>query len=717
MMIINRYQFAILVPFGITVGGYCYSVWDDDYFRMAISVVGLVASAALFFLATDKSIPAEKLSETPERDAANDDHVAPEKPKRRSLAQCINHFLYGADPTETLIDLSQPDTEKKVLAGKIKIEPGQVVMLGKGKFGAFIDLADHQIRVVPADSKEQAALRYQRMLEDVERVQTPPAIEQPEPEQTTYQPPPTQLSTPIQPEWDETLLDGYKPEKWMLKERAKIDRFIQRELSGMPTKGAIPKPWDIGEAYASLNDVTVMINTHGNNDRLLKGSFRDYLLQKLPEGSRIEKPGHGRKFPAIIFPRRKREFIMTDQAINDYYAAQIKSDTAAMIGLNETMQVVALDFSETPHVVIPGDTGSGKGVCSHNLLTSLMAKNPPDQIQFVRIDPKGNELSIYDGLPHMIGDSLTDIHAIADMMEWVENETKRRYELLKAEQAKNITAYNSKKTSADQLPRIIVIFDELKVFVDRANRIDKDIASRVADHISECYAIARAAGVHIVLITQTGVDNKKINQTLQSITTKIIFKCEAYTLQGMVQGKVDLSAVDSLKGCGHGLFYSGGKTIEFQAPSTEIELNGKIIAECLKKVIAALKKKWKDYNESELISVQPEIEIEPEMELNLSRHDELYLNAIRFIAEQNKVIRDDINHQFGIGTPKTTKLLNAMADDGLISHPDGSRRPREVLPKIYAIAKKISVNAVVKEQSTPVEEAVNVFRFDRSKTA
>lgn len=665
-MTVNRYQIMILLAAASVCGSLITAVWTADLIRISTGLFGLAASAAFFFWAADKQ-----------------------------PAPATNPI----DNDETLIDLSDPETEKKILAGELTLTPGQIVAIGGDKFGAFVDIHDNRIRVIPADSPEQAEKYYQAMLAaDAEQAQSPPQIPQPA----------------TKPELDETMLDGYKPERWMLKERAKIEQFFNRKLRNMPTKGALPQPWVVGEVFAALNSFSILIDCHGQTDILYQDKFKTHLFSKLPAGSYLIKAdsAKGRRYPSIVIPRDPPCYIPTTDAINKfipYYPQR----TTAMIGFDTEMRPVALDFTEAPHIAIIGDTNSGKGVLAHNMLLSLMAKNSPQEMQFVRCDPKGNELTKYDSIPHMLGECAVTPLDCMDTVDQVVTEMTRRYELMRDAGVEDIVTYNHAHKK-NPLPRIVLIFDEMAKFFSALNSEEdnKKLTGHVKDALNQLYTAARASGVHLILITQTG-ETSVLKSIFQPITSKVLLKVDVNTVSKMIRDNGEFKRLETLKGKGHGLLFSDGKTIEFQAPSTIVKEGENVVMNCHKTVINAIKRKWENYTPAELICSEQKLTKGLDTNGHLKTDDwEFYLPVIEYIVSQRKMVQRDIEREFGFGGGRYKRIENAMEYDGFISESKGHGRARDILITPAKLA-KLTGETSAKLPDEPANLAAKVLEFRR----
>ena len=216
------------------------------------------------------------------------------------------------------------------------------------------------------------------------------------------------------------------------------------------------------------------------------------------ETIRIEAPIPGKQAVGIEVPNKENEIVHLRDIIDSDEFKNSKSKLTMALGKNVAGEVVVTDIAKMPHVLIAGSTGSGKSVCINTLITSIIYKAKPSEVKLVMIDPKVVELSVYNGIPHLLIPVVTDPKKAAGALAWAVQEMVNRYSLFAQKGVRDIKGYNAeleKEEGGEKLPQIVIIIDELADLMMVAPNDVEDAICRLAQ-------MARAAGMHLVIATQ-----------------------------------------------------------------------------------------------------------------------------------------------------------------------------------------------------------------------
>jgi len=384
---------------------------------------------------------------------------------------------------------------------------------------------------------------------------------------------------------------------------------------------------------------------------------------------RIVAPIPGKEVVGIEIPNEKREHVYFSDIIK---SEQFKKSTSLLtIALGKTINGTpyVADLAKMPHLLVAGSTGSGKSVCINTVMMSILYRATHEDVKFILVDPKILELSIYNGIPHLLLPVITEPEKAAISLKWAIGEMNKRYELLAEAKVRDIKEYNNKLTDKkDKLPYIIIIIDEL---ADLMMIAPKDVETSIARLTQK----ARAAGIHVILATQrpsvdiiTGV----IKNNLPSrIAFKVTSRADSRTI-------LDSMGAESLLGHGDMLFLPPGS-------SSVVRLQGALITNKeIGKVTEYLKSvATPQYKEDEILNYDPD-EAKKIKNSNFlgseSSDDPVYNDILGFVKTLETVSISMIQRRFKIGYNKAATYIEKMEEDGIVSPPDGSK-PRRVLVK------------------------------------
>ena len=245
----------------------------------------------------------------------------------------------------------------------------------------------------------------------------------------------------------------------------------------------------------------------------------DIALSLAAESIRIEAPIPGKQAVGIEIPNKEKEVVALKEIIDSDKFKMSKSKLTFALGKDAAGELVITDIAKMPHVLIAGSTGSGKSVCINTLITSIIYKAKPSEVKLVMVDPKVVELSIYNGIPHLLIPVVTDPKKAAGALAWAVQEMENRYHLFAEKNVREIQGYNEaleKEGSAEKLPQIVIIIDELADLMMVASKEVEEAICRLAQK-------ARAAGMHLVIATQRPSVDVITGLIKANIATRIAF--------------------------------------------------------------------------------------------------------------------------------------------------------------------------------------------------
>ncbi len=280
----------------------------------------------------------------------------------------------------------------------------------------------------------------------------------------------------------------------------------------------------------------------------IAGLSDDLALNLAAKGVRIEAPIPGKAAVGVEVPNKNRDIVNIRELIESKEFQEAKSKLTVALGKDIVGNVVLANLKEMPHLLVAGSTGSGKSVCINSMIISLMYKANPDEVKLLLIDPKVVELSVYNGIPHLLIPVVTDPRKAAGALNWAVSEMLKRYQLFADNSVRDIEGYNKLAESRDdmqKMPKVVIIIDELADLMLVAS-------SEVEDSINRLAALARAAGMHLVVATQRPSVDVITGVIKANIGSRIAFKTSS-----QVDSRTIISdgSAEKLLGKGDMLFY------------------------------------------------------------------------------------------------------------------------------------------------------------------
>lgn len=393
----------------------------------------------------------------------------------------------------------------------------------------------------------------------------------------------------------------------------------------------------------------------------------DIALGLAASAVRMEAPIPGKSAIGIEVPNKKQTPVFLREVLDSKEFQESTKKISFALGKDITGTCIVGDLSEMPHMLIAGATGSGKSVCINSLIVSLLYKYSPDEIKLLMIDPKVVELSIYNGIPHLLIPVVTEPKKAAGALNWAVNEMDKRYELFTKYKVKNIKSYNQqvdKGFISEKLPYIVLIVDEL---ADLMMTCPND----VEDYICRLAQKARAAGIHLIIATQRPSVDVITGVIKANIPSRISFAVSSGVDSRTI---LDQTGAEKLLGRGDMLYSPMGA-------NKPLRIQGAFISEEeVENVVDFIKSSEDEVNYREEI-----IEHINNENLSSSSHsgdseenDELLDEAIKLVVEYQQSSTSFIQRKLRIGFNRASRIMEELEAKGIISERDGSK-PRQVL--------------------------------------
>ncbi len=432
----------------------------------------------------------------------------------------------------------------------------------------------------------------------------------------------------------------------------------------------------------------------GTKVRSITNLVDDIALNLATTGVRIEAPIPGKAAVGIEVPNKKQFTVHLRTLIEMEAFQTAKSRLTVCLGENVAGEAVYFDIAKMPHLLIAGATGMGKSVCINSLITSILYKAKPDEVKLILIDPKKVELSIYNGIPHLIVPVVSEPKKAAGSLSWAVNEMERRFGLIEAVGVRDIKMFNEvTKNDPDYefMPQIVIIIDEL---ADLMMTAPDDVESSICRLAQK----ARAAGMHLIIGTQRPSVDVITGLIKANIPSRI-----AFTVSSQVDSRtiIDKAGAENLIGRGDMLFNPVGA----QKP---MRVQGAYVSETDVEEVVTYVKNMNAGNESYSNEVLAQIEQEAARcgmgkkgaqaaaagsEGDGEEEDPMLRSAIELAVESGKISTSLIQRRLSLGYGRAAKLIDRMEQLGYVSAPDGSK-PREVL-----ISKQEFMEMVLKDEA------------------
>ncbi len=395
----------------------------------------------------------------------------------------------------------------------------------------------------------------------------------------------------------------------------------------------------------------------------------DIALNLAAESIRIEAPIPGKQAVGIEIPNKENEVVHFRDIVDSDEFRDHKSKLAFALVKDVAGKEVVTDIAKMPHVMIAGATGSGKSVCINTLISSIIYKAKPSEAKLLMVDPKIVELSVYNGIPHLLIPVVTDPRKAAGALAWAVQEMENRYNTFAARGVRDLKGYNQeieKEGGFGKLPHIIIIIDELADLMMVAAKDVEDSICRLAQK-------ARAAGMHLVIATQRPSVDVITGIIKANIPSRIAFSVSSQVDSRTI---LDMVGAEKLLGKGDMLFYPSGA-------SKPVRIQGAFVSdEEVEKIVDFVKANGEaKYSEDIIDSIENSNKTDKEVDNsndNEDDTDEFLMDAIDVVVETGQASASFIQRRFKVGYARAGRIIDQMEERGIISGYQGSK-PREVL--------------------------------------
>lgn len=403
---------------------------------------------------------------------------------------------------------------------------------------------------------------------------------------------------------------------------------------------------------------------------------REIALSLAAKDVRIQAPIPGKRTVGIEIPNKSISMVTVREIIDAIPKSMDESKLMVTLGKNIMGKPIYCEINKTPHLLVAGSTGSGKSVCINSIIVSILMRAKPDEVKFVLVDPKKVELSMYNGVPHLLIPVVTDPRKANIALKKIVAEMEKRYDLFEASGTKNIAGYNlylEKKNEnlpdsekIKKLPYIVVIIDELADLMLVA-------AKEVEDSIMRITQMARAAGIHLIVATQRPSTDVITGVVKANIPSRISFAVSSSIDSRTI---LDMTGAEKLLGKGDMLFLPQGE-------NTPIRVQGTFISdEDIKKVVDYTISQQKARYDETLLMDEEEMKATSMVDDSKEDYDDpLYNEIVEFVVTQGKASASLLQRRFRLGYNRAARCIDLLEERGIIGPNNGSK-PREVLVKL-----------------------------------
>lgn len=415
------------------------------------------------------------------------------------------------------------------------------------------------------------------------------------------------------------------------------------------------------------------------------GLTDDIKLSLAAADIRIEAPIPGKSAVGIEVPNKENNMVFLRDLLESEEFQKHPSNLAFAVGKDIGGQTVVADIGKMPHLLIAGATGSGKSVCINTLIMSLIYKSKPEDVKMIMVDPKVVELSVYNGIPHLLIPVVTDPKKASGALNWAVAEMTDRYKKFAEYNVRDLKGYNLKvegikdiedENKPQKLPQIVIIVDELADLMMVA-------PGEVEDAICRLAQLARAAGIHLVIATQRPSVNVITGLIKANVPSRIAFSVSSGVDSRTI---IDMNGAEKLLGKGDMLFYPAG----YQKPQ---RVQGAFVSDPeVSKVVDFLN------DQGMTADYQPDIESQisapaaatAEAQSPSDGRDSYFVQAGRFIIEKDKASIGMLQRMFKIGFNRAARIMDQLAEAGVVGEEEGTK-PRKVLMTIEEFHEQFEV--------------------------
>ncbi len=406
---------------------------------------------------------------------------------------------------------------------------------------------------------------------------------------------------------------------------------------------------------------------------------------------RVVEVIEGKSVIGIELPNKHRETVFFADVISCEKFSESSSNLAMAIGSDISGEPVIADLAKMPHLLVAGTTGSGKSVAVNTMIVSILYKSSPEDVRMIMIDPKQVELSVYDGIPHLLSEVVTDMKEAANALRWCVGEMERRYQLMSKLGVRNLKGYNDKvakaieageplidplwepKDAFSQTPPLLTKLSSIVIIVDEFADMMMIVGKKVEELIARIAQKARAAGIHLILATQRPSADVITGLIKANIPTRM-----ALRVQSRIESRIilDQQGADQLLGMGDMFYLPPGEAVP-------IRVHGAFVDD---HEVHAVVNDWKSRAEpnyiEDILSGGSDQEILLPGEVSESSDDEeldtLFDEAVNFVTASRRVSISSVQRKFRIGYNRAARVVEQMEMQGIVTTP-GNNGAREVL--------------------------------------
>ncbi len=399
----------------------------------------------------------------------------------------------------------------------------------------------------------------------------------------------------------------------------------------------------------------------------------DIALNLAAAGVRIEAPIPNKAAVGIEVPNKTSDTVGVREIIESTSFSASKSKLTVALGKDIGGNVVVADIAKMPHGLIAGATGSGKSVCINSIITSILYKATPSEVKLLMIDPKVVELSVYNGIPHLLVPVVTEPRKAAGALGWAVSEMEKRYAMFADRGVRDIDGYNrfvdtlENEPEVEKMPRIVIVIDELADLMMTAPKEVEDSINRIA-------AKARAAGIHLLIATQRPSVNVITGVIKANIPTRIAFSVSSHIDSSTI---LDSAGAEKLLGRGDMLFSPVGAV-------KPRRIQGCFVSdEEVEKVVSFVKNGSKaEYDDNVIVEIERNAAIEKQKRTGLDEDapegDPMLEEAIRVVVEMGQASTSMLQRKLKLGYARAARIVDEMEERGIVGPYEGAK-PRQVL--------------------------------------
>ena len=405
------------------------------------------------------------------------------------------------------------------------------------------------------------------------------------------------------------------------------------------------------------------------------GINREIALATAAKDVRIQAPIPGKRTIGIEIPNKTISMVTVREILETIPKSMDDSKLLVTLGKNIMGKPIYCEINKTPHLLVAGSTGSGKSVCINSIITSILMRTKPEEVKLVLVDPKKVELSMYNGVPHLLTPVVSDPRKANNVLKKIVSEMERRYDVFEASGTKNIAGYNAyvekKNKNTDEagqiqkMPFIVVIIDELADLMLVA-------AKEVEDSIMRITQMARAAGIHLIVATQRPSTDVITGVVKANIPSRISFAVSSSIDSRTI---LDMTGAEKLLGKGDMLFLPQGE-------NTPVRVQGTFISDEEIKAIVDYTISQQKARYDETLAMDEEEAHATTMTENKDDYEEpLYNEIVEFVVTQGKASASLLQRRFRLGYNRAARCIDLLEERGIVGPSNGSK-PREVLVKL-----------------------------------